>query len=68
MVTPRGGSSEGSSVDGVGKSLEYEDVQTETKLEDCFGGGGDEEREGWHEICEQWIGGMTRASYCWSQN
>ena len=35
MVTPRGGSSEGCSVRGVEESLEYEDIQTETKLEDC---------------------------------
>ena len=59
MIPPRGGSSKGSSVDGVEESLEYEDIQTETKLKDCFGGGGDEERGGWHEICEGWGGGMN---------
>ena len=32
MVTPKGGSSEGSFMGSVGESLEY---QTETKLEDC---------------------------------
>ena len=35
MVTPRGGSSEGNSVSSIGEWLEYEDIQTETKLEDC---------------------------------
>ena len=34
MVTPRGGSSECSFVEGVGES-EYEDIQTGTKLEVC---------------------------------
>ena len=35
VVTPRGDSSEGSSVGSIGESLEYEDIETETKLEDC---------------------------------
>ena len=47
MVTPKSGSSEGNSVESIGESLEYENIQTETKLE---GGGGDKEWEGWHEI------------------
>ena len=52
VVTPKVSSSEGSSVSVVGESLEYEDIQTETKLENCFCGGGDEERGDWHELCE----------------
>ena len=35
MVTPRGGSSEDNSAGSIGESLEYEDIHTETKLEDC---------------------------------
>ena len=35
MGTPIGGSNMGSSAGGVGESLEYEDIQTETNLEDC---------------------------------
>ena len=35
MVIPRGSSNEGNSVGSIGELLEYEDIQTETKLEDC---------------------------------
>ena len=42
----------------IGESLKYEDIHPETKLEDCFGRGGDEEQGGLHEICEQLRGGM----------
>ena len=35
MVTLRDASSKGNSVGSIGESLEYEDIQTETKLEDC---------------------------------
>ena len=39
----------------VGEWLEYEDIQAETKLEDCASSGsGDEERGSWHEIYEGW--------------
>ena len=35
MVTPKGGSGKDYSVCSIGESLEYKDIQAETKLKDC---------------------------------